>query len=161
MVDKNQLDAFIEENMKLLYAFMLRYQLDDDFYGPLAIRFLRVAERYLLDEKLRRYRFSTIVWMNLRSEMFEQFRKDQDELLAPISLRLNEFAYIQDSFSADELCSILEKTLTAKQREALCLRCKGYSNAEIAVQERITIKAVEARFARIRKKVSALLKELQ
>ena len=53
--------AFAEEHHGLILDFMEKHSLDDDYYGLLAQRYLKVVVRYLTEEELRKYSFSTVV----------------------------------------------------------------------------------------------------
>ena len=44
--------------------------------GSLAQRYLKVVVRYLTEEELRKYSFSTVVWYHLRSEL-SNYARDQ------------------------------------------------------------------------------------
>ena len=74
--------AFAEEHHGLILDFMEKHSLDDDYYGLLAQRYLKVVVRYLTEEELRKYSFSTVVWYHLRSELSnyarDQFGKPQE-----------------------------------------------------------------------------------
>ena len=48
---------------------MAKHSLGDDYYDLLANRYLKVVVRYLSEEALRKYSFSTVVWYHLRSEL--------------------------------------------------------------------------------------------
>lgn len=45
--------AFAEEHHGLILDFMEKHSLDDDYYGLLAQRYLKVVVRYLTEEELR------------------------------------------------------------------------------------------------------------
>ena len=110
--------------------------------------------RYLTEEELRKYSFSTVVWYHLRSELSnyarDQFGKPQEipiefycEIPAP------EIAPIDDG-----IWRVIEDNLTYKQFEAIQFRNQGYTNREIADLCGVGRKAIEKRFARIRKILS-------
>lgn len=52
--------AFAEEHHGLLLDFMAKHSLGDDYYDLLANRYLKVVVRYLSEEALRKYSFSTV-----------------------------------------------------------------------------------------------------
>ena len=148
--------AFAEEHHGLILDFMEKHSLDDDYYGLLAQRYLKVVVRYLTEEELRKYSFSTVVWYHLRSELSnyarDQFGKPQEipiefycEIPAP------EIAPIDDG-----IWRVIEDNLTYKQFEAIQFRNQGYPNREIADLCGVKRKAIEKRFARIRKILSNL-----
>ena len=68
--------AFVEQNMQLLKKFMFRYGLGTEHYGRLAVQFTQIAARYLREEQLRRFSFSTVAWMRLRTELSHIMREE-------------------------------------------------------------------------------------
>ena len=161
MDEQNTLNDFITANLPLLYKFMARYQVDEEHLSILIIRFVRAAERYLTEEQLQRYEFSTIAWLNLRSELYEIYRKSRSR--AP-PVMLEDLTNLDDEscrIDLNELDELLERTLTECQLRALKLRLSGYSNAEIANRDNVSRRAIERRFERIRQKVDELMKELK
>ena len=161
MDDQNSLNDFVTANLRLLYKFMMRYQVDEEYFSALVVRFIRTAERYLSEDKLQRYEFSTIAWLNLRSELYEIYRRTRSRA-PPIMLEdLADFADETCRIDLNELDELLEKSLTECQLHSLRLRLSGYSNADIAERDRVSRRAIERRFERIRQKVNELMKELK
>lgn len=152
--DRNQ---FLETNINLLHKFMADYYVPSEYYGPLSVRYIKIADRYLQENKLQQYAFSTVLWLNLRSELYELQRKakaDSSHLsLDDTSLHLNTL----DDYSSIFLWSVLEKELTSVQLKTLQLRQAGKTNREIAALHKVGEKAVERRFSRIRKKLTNIL----
>ena len=144
------------ENHGLLISFMQRYQLDDELYGSLSLRYLKTVHRYLTDPELSRYQFSTILWMNLRSELSHELRKaSRTPVLIPLEERPNA-ASIMDDEGLEELWERLEKLLTKRELEVLYLRTQGQSYREIAKACNLTFKAVAGRLYRLKKKIRKL-----
>ena len=146
--------AFAAENYGLLIRFMQSYHLNDDYYGALAARYLSVVKRYLNQSELQKYSFSTILWMSLRSELSHFFRAEQrmpqlqefnDRTLGTIDLPEETEEHID--------LKMLGCKLTKRQRDILNLWSEGLSHREIAEKCEISYKAVEGRWARIRKKL--------
>lgn len=143
---------FAEKNHGLLLAFMDRHELGADCYDRLALRYLHTVVRYLTEETLRQYAFSTVLWYHLRSELSNILRQDR--------LRYLEADYDQppwDPTCEETINAVLwqhiERELTFKQCEAVYLRNQGYKNREIAELCGVRPKAIEKRFHRIRKKI--------
>ena len=158
MDNRNALNDFVTANLRLLYKFMERHDVDEEYLSVLMIRFIRVAERYMSEDQLQRYEFSTIVWLNLRSELYEIYRKSRSR--AP-SLAIEDLTTFGDESAGiewSELDELLRRSLTECQFRALKLRLSGYSNAEIASKEHVSSRAIERRFERIRKKIDKLMK---
>ena len=148
--------AFAEQNHGLLMKFMRCCRLDDELYGALSLRYLKTVRRYLRSRKLRRYAFSTILWLNLRSELSHELRRS---FRAPIPVPLDENTVpgrdLADGGSA-ELRRQLERILTERELEVLRLHLQGRNYREIARSCRITPRAVAGRLYRLRKKIAML-----
>ena len=143
--------AFATEHHGLLMAFMKRHSLDDDYYGPLSNRYLNAVVRYLTEPDLQKYAFSTVVWYHLRSELSNIARRMEKQIQAlPIELH-GEVPVYDEAPIDNALWEKIEELLTYKQCEVVYLRNQGYTNREIASLCGISRKAVEKRFARIRK----------
>ena len=148
--------AFAAEHHGLLLDFMAKHNLGDDYYSLLAARYLNVVARYFTEDALRKYRFSTVVWYHLCSEL-SNYARDQVGKLQEIPIEFYceipapEIAPIDDG-----LWRVIEDNLTYKQFEAIQFRNQGYTNREIADLCGVKRKAIEKRFARIRKILSNL-----
>ena len=141
---------FAEQHHGLLLKFMGEYHLNDDYYGALALRYLRTVQRYLSEAHLRKYAFSTVVWLNLRSELSHIFRAERK---TPVFVPLEESGISQEpEHNYDGELDEISNALTLKQRQVFELWKEGYSYDEIAKHCNISYKAVESRFARIRGK---------
>lgn len=145
---------FIEANIGLLHKFMQRYNLDDDYYGLLAISYIKAATKYLSDQELQQYAFSTILWYRLRYEISHARRKERNRLQTiPLEQAIEPPGHMDDE-SVNLLWKTLESILTPRQMEVLYLRYNGMTNREIAEQFGISLVAVERLFSRIRKRIS-------
>ena len=134
--------AFAEEHHGLLLDFMAKHSLGDDYYDLLANRYLKVVVR------------STVVWYHLRSELSNYAR---DQVGKPQEIPIEFYCEIPAPEIApidDGLWRVVEDNLTYKQFEAIQFRNQGYTNREIAELCGVGRKAIEKRFARIRKILS-------
>lgn len=150
---------FAEKHHWLILEFMKRYSIEDgDTYGILAQRYLKAVIRYTTEEELQKYAFSTIMWYHLRSELVSIYKQQERQNAA-------EMAYWQDKSFPDnvpldnEMWAQIEEILTSKQFEVIKLRDAGYSNREIAKICGVQRKAIEKRFARIRKVIQSFLEK--
>ncbi len=143
--------TFIEENLSLLYKFSAHYRIGEEYNSRLALRFTRVAVSYLSNADLQKYRFSTIAWMHLRSELSHILRENLQEPPMTSLDVVGDLAY-HDSHEG-LLWSQIEQQLTERQKQVLQLRIDGKSNIEIAEECGIGLKAVERLFWRIRKRL--------
>lgn len=146
--------SFAEEHHGLIIDFMEKHNLDGDYYGLLAHRYLKVVVRYLTEEKLRKYAFSTVVWYHLRSEL-HNYAREEAKRIQELSLELHGDVPAPTGEPFDTpMWKKIEEILTYKQFEVILLRNQGYSNREIADLCGVKRKAIEKRFARIRKILS-------
>ena len=148
--------AFVERNLKLLNQFMRRYSLGLEHYGRLALHFTQIAVRYLREEELRHFSFSTVAWMRLRTELSHIMR---EELRAPEVVSFDDQYYPEGREDEYEslLCHMISQLLTPRQLQVLRLRLDGKTNVEIADECGISRKAVEHLFARIRARMKKLI----
>lgn len=146
--------VFAEENHGLIIDFMEKHSLDGDYYGLLAQRYLKVVVRYLTEEKLRKYKFSTVVWYHLRSEL-SNYAREEARRIQELSMELHGDVPAPTGEPFDNaMWKKIEEILTYKQFEVILLRNQGYNNREIADLCGVKRKAIEKRFARIRKILS-------
>lgn len=155
-VFKHDRDQFIETNLPLLYKFMAAQYLSNEYLGPLTERYIKTADRYLKEDRLQQYAFSTVLWLNLRSELHELQRKlKENSTLISLEDVCSQLS-TTDDHSGILLWSVLENELTSIQLKTLQLRLEGQTNREIAHLYQVTEKAIERRFFRIRKKFAIL-----
>lgn len=140
--------VFAEKNIGILFAFIRRNHLPEDYFGALAIAYVRFVGKYLSEKNKYYYSFSTLVWQRLRSELSHLVRKENREIV--VSLECGKPSGQDDDYFVQELICKVSEDLTQKQVQTLLLRIEGYSNAEIAQALRISESAVEKRFQRIR-----------
>lgn len=151
--------AFAEKHHWLVIEFMKRYSVEDgDTYGILAQRYLKAVIRYTTEEELQKYAFSTIVWYHLRSELASIY-KQQEKLHSVEWNYWIDKPFPEDAPLDSEMWSQIEQILTHKQYEAIKLREAGYSNREIASICGVQRKAIEKRFARIRRVIRKFLEK--
>lgn len=147
---------FAERNYGLLVHFMRLHAVDDEHYGALSVRYLTTVKRYLCRKELQKHSFSTVLWMNLRSELFSIYRKARrrNELSLNALYIRSVGPGIAEKF--DLRCAM--KCLSNSQRELFSLWYCGYTYEEMAVRFRISKKAVEHRLRRIRNRMQKALK---
>lgn len=151
--------AFAEKHHWLILEFMRRYAVEDeDAYGILAQRYLKAVTRYTTEEALQKYAFSTVVWYHLRSEL-TSFYRQQERLQSIERTNCVDSPILEDVPFDRELWTQIEEILTSKQFEVIKLRDAGYSNREIAKICGVQGKAIEKRFARIRRAIQKYLEK--
>ena len=76
--------AFAEKNIGILFAFMRRYHLPEDYFGALAIAYVRFVGKYFSEKEKYCYSFSTLVWQRLRSELSHILRRESSAQMTTI-----------------------------------------------------------------------------
>ena len=142
--------AFAEKNIGLLFAFMRRYHLPEDYFGALAVAYVRFSGKFISEHEEYNYKFSTLLWKRLRSELSHIVRKEQVERLIPLTDGMREIIGQEDSYFEKEELNEIRSLLTQKQAKVVLLRIEGYTNAQIASMIGVTERAIEKRFSRIR-----------
>ncbi len=148
--------AFATEHHGLLIRFMRSYQLDDELYGAMSLRYLKVVHRYLSEPELRKYKFSAVLWLNLRSQLSHELRKPKYHAEIVPWEESMQTALRDDDVGCDELWGKLEKNLSKRNLEILFYSAQGNSYREIADACHLTIRAVACRLYRLRKKIRGL-----
>lgn len=141
---------FAEKNVGLLFAFMRRYHLPEDYFGALAVAYVRFSGKFISEHEEYNYKFSTLLWKRLRSELSHIVRKEQVERLISLTDGMREIIGQEDSYFEKEELNEIRSLLTQKQAKVVLLRIEGYTNAQIASMIGVTERAIEKRFSRIR-----------
>ena len=75
--------ALVERYHNLIYRVMhdlhLGTQADTDLYGEAALGLILAAQRYLTDESLQKYRFTTIAYSRIRNALLRQRRRERKQ----------------------------------------------------------------------------------
>lgn len=93
--------AFAEEHHGLLLDFMAKHSLGDDYYDLLANRYLKVVVRYLSEEALRKYSFSTLVWYLDHEDEFEKLRKHCGSRIEYPAAKILDMCFFEYGFQRD------------------------------------------------------------
>ncbi len=124
----------------------------DDYYDVVIFGYLRAVFRYLSDDSLQQYKFSTIAWSCMNSDLCAHRRKASRKKRQAETVSIH--SGVLDSYTASGygsqqyldfrlLMQDLDRQLTPAQREALWLRLQGDSIQEIARNKKISTKNVQ------------------
>jgi len=163
--------AFAAENHSIVYDFLRSKGLDEDYYDIVIFRYLHAVQIYDERSELRKYRFKTIAYNNMRSALghhYESLRRmKRNATVLSLDMRYDdtglpmtetvtggalvyEYSEMRDAW--ERVCS----ALTPMQRDTVALRARGYSNREIAKVYNIVPGSVSGRMYVIRKKTRRL-----
>ena len=128
--------ALAERYHNLIYRVMLDLHLgteaDTDLYGEAALGLMLAAQRYMADESLQRYRFTTIAYSRIRNALLRQRHKERK---APVTLSLDAwredggtlYDVLPDSRCADPADIAIRQERAAALQKAHAVRsCRVY-----------------------------------
>ncbi len=137
----------------------------DEYYDVVIFGYLRAVMRYVSDSKLQQYRFSTIAWNCMNTDLTGHRRKNLRKKRQAETLSLHSIALdscIAAGYGSQEYMEsrlLLEdyyRRLSPAQREILWLRLQGNSIREIAKCKKIPKKNVQ----RLLEGAGVILKQL-
>lgn len=154
---------FAEEHLALVYSFLKKRRLPEDtFYDVVIFGYLSAVKRYLNDEKLHRWKFTTIAWQAMRRSVGRYWTARKRKCRNATVCSLNSPDQKQQNFTLSEVIpdrSVnVEQTvedkiivadmlsrLTRRQRRLLSMRANGWSNRYIAGKLHRPIEEMERR----------------
>ena len=145
--------TFAHEHHGLLMKFIGTYHLSDDYYGPLAERYLCTVKQYMEKPALQKYAFSTILWYRLRKELSCVWKKEKR--YSP-NLSLDDMIVVpghSDDTSEFVFWADTGEVVTKQQLDLLTMKADGIPMEQIADHFRCSKHAVSCRAHRIKKKL--------
>lgn len=124
---------FAADNHDLIYSFLQERALDMDCYGAAAMGYLRAVQRYLTEQHLRRYHFSTVAWRAMWQSVIASRRTEERH--RECERRYWEQHQPPEPFEELDAKLLLHRLAAASSREQyaiMVMRLQGHSIAEIA-----------------------------
>jgi len=163
--DEKTYQKLAEDNHKLIYGFMHKYHLSEDWYGELAEGLCKAARIY--DENMG-VKFSVLAYRSMKNTMLMRFR-DEGKLVKTVSLDALVAEDARDSFdcfvsertdrieAADEIAYFDWIIENAKLRdlEIILRRLDGQNDEEIAADYDLTRAWVSKRLVMLRERVKS------
>jgi RNA polymerase sigma-70 factor (ECF subfamily) len=155
----NEQREFAAENHYLVENFLKFRHLDrSEYYGIVAMGYIRAVRNYFNRTDLQQYRFSTIAVYTMKSDLFNYYRKNSRKKRTANVISLEAPAFdvgvltIAETVTAPGSVSdyidfeILRNNITANLSDVctkvLRMKSEGYSNREIAKIHGISLKNV-------------------
>jgi RNA polymerase sigma factor (sigma-70 family) len=154
--------AFAADHHNLVYAFLNDYHLaEDDFYDVAIFGYLRAVKNYFKRAELRQYAFSTIAWHCMKSDVFNQFRRQRQLCRNAVTVSLDAISddhpALADVFMVENqvieamdlsmLRAQLSAALPQEQADVLQLAADGYTLRDIASLWERPLRHIEALLA--------------
>lgn len=169
----------VEDNEKLIYAFLARKGLDvDEWYGDCAIGLVKAAKSYNPHQKstFATFAFACMLHEICHCYVISRAKKRIPNYLcksldSPLPEELDELTIgdtveckenLQDYDGAFDLQDALkraEKRLSPKTKDAIHLYMVGYSTGDIARMRKVTASAVWSKLSKARKVISEEMKK--
>ncbi len=149
---------FAERHHNVIYTFLNTNGLkDEDFYDVVALGYLRAVKRYHREEKLQQYKFNTIAWQAMRSDVRNKKRADRIRN-AVIAYSLNEltdngteygefiqatkdgFRELEEQDNMQQLLAEIMPALTERQIGHIAAMLNGYRPQEVIKEQRVSLR---------------------
>lgn len=145
---------YAENHYGLLLAYLGRHHLPEDYYGPLAEKYLKTVKRYSERPELHRYTFSTILWFRLDAEVSKLRHREARHAARtqPLEQMLVQPSR-HDDYAPDFLWHEIGQQVTQRQLEMLRLKSIGLTAKEISELYSCTPKSIYCRVYRLKKKL--------
>jgi RNA polymerase sigma factor (sigma-70 family) len=163
---------FAEDNHNLVYSFLnFKHLSYDEHYDIVIFGYLRAVKRYFEYPELQKYRFSTIAYSAMKSDLSNYYRKlykrkQQAVIISFDALEFNDGISvidvtvedtIVDMISYEQLLQQISSLLSEEQFSILQMKADGYSEREIAKQYEIPVYSVQDILSTVREKLSPSL----
>lgn len=155
--EEQQVFAALHHN--LIYEYLYHNKLsENDYYDIVVFGYLRACKRYLEQEELRQYSFTTIAWKAMDSSVNSEYRKKSAQKRSAVLLSLDADMELflsstdLDYMEIEDIWHSLKEHTTDKQMQAFMLQQKGYKASEIGdICGGIKASSVYGRLFRFRK----------
>ena len=127
--------ALVERYHNLIYRVMhdlhLGTEADTDLYGEAALGLILAAQRYLADESLQKYRFTTIAYSRIRNALLRQRRRErrQPQVLSLDAWQADGgtlYDVLPDGRCADPADIVIRRERAALQKGRAVRSCRVY-----------------------------------
>lgn len=155
----------VEEKHNLIYAFLNKYRLPvDDYYGAAAEGLIRAVQRYTKDEKLWKYKLTTIAFSCMRTCVYNERRKlkrhmKHISLDCPVKedgdLLGNMVSDPQGEADLNQIQILIDikeifKRFSAKQRDLVRMRIAGINRPAMARHYKVLRDYIDVQLNEIR-----------
>lgn len=164
--------AFAAENEKLIGKYLgIRRLPKNEFYDVVVFGYLRAVRNYLTTPSLQKYKFSTIAFNTMHTELSNHFRAQRAAMRCATVLEYDEERYtasLEDPVAmqverAEDLARTrrqLSRCLSLGQSKIIHLKVSGYSVKEAAKARGVRPKEVKAELEAARVNVIRFAPEL-
>lgn len=163
---------FAEEHHNFIYQYLNGRKLDVEEYYDIAIfGYLQAVQEYLEHPALQEYPFTSIARTAMRDAISKEWLSQNRQKRSGHTSEFQEESVSLDQFLPDRQSHIAEAMdnqnrllvllhyLTPTERQVVHLQADGYTYREIAERCQITVRGVNSRFYRIRKKMKGFRTE--
>ena len=158
---------FAENNHNIVDSFLRFKRLNDDYYDIIVFGYLRAVRKYFERLELRQYRFITIAYAAMNTDLINHYRKrsrlkrtayivslDMPVYCDDENLTLMDIIPVADTaadnMAYDSLLDEISTTLPQDQFSVLRMKSEGYTEREIARKHDIPVRSVQEVISSIR-----------
>jgi RNA polymerase sigma-70 factor (ECF subfamily) len=163
---------FAEDNHNLVYSFLRFKRLShDEYYDVIIFGYLRAVRKYFERPELRRYKFNTIAYQAMKSDLYNYYRKLYRQKRYAVIVSFDNPMYAAETSMIDiavedtapdiiayeQLLQEISSVLSAEQFSILQMRADGYNEREIAKHYNIPVYSVQEILSSVRERLSPSL----
>ena len=157
---------FAEENHNLINSFLRFKRLNADYYDVVVFGYLRAVRKYFERPELRQYKFITIAYAAMNTDLGNHYRKQNRQKRKAYIISFdtpiyedNESLTLVDIIPAGDIaanymaCGLLEEieaALPKEQIKILRMKSEGYTDREIAGLNEVPVRSVQEVISAIR-----------
>jgi len=158
---------FAENNHNIVDSFMRFKRLGQDYYDIIVFGYLRAVRKYFERPELRQYRFITIAYAAMNTDLINHYRKrsrlkrtayivslDMPVYCDDENLTLMDIIPVADTaadnMAYDSLLDEISTALSQDQFSVFRMKSDGYSEREIAKSRAVPVRSVQEMLANIR-----------
>jgi RNA polymerase sigma-70 factor (ECF subfamily) len=164
---------FAEDNNNLVYSFLRFKRLNyEDYYDIIIFGYLRAVRKYLDRPELQQYKFTTIAYAAMNTDLINHYRKQSRLKRRAYVVSLDTYTYGEDSLSLtdiipaddttannityEQLLEEISAVLPQEQFNMLRMKSEGYNDREIAKEYDVTVKYIRETLSSVKENLSEL-----
>jgi RNA polymerase sigma-70 factor (ECF subfamily) len=158
---------FSEDNHYLIGSFLRWKRLSPDYYDIIVFGYLRAVKKYFNRPELRQYKFKTIAYRDMYTDLINHYRKNSRPKRKAYIVSLDTAIYgrdenltlmetvgvednTADNIAYDSLLSEISSVLSKDQFNIVRMRAEGYTDREIAKHQNIPVHSLQETLLSIR-----------
>jgi len=156
---------FATENHSLVFGFLRKRHLPDDYYDIVIFGYLEAVRQYLTEPALQRYAFTTIAWKKMTTELRNHYKmlKCQKRNVEVVSIHTKLYRdgltledilparnVLMDQLEDQMALHELAKRVSGQQMDIVRMKSSGYGIRDIARTKKVSMYIVRNLLKKVR-----------